>query len=352
MTEPRQEQSPATPSEHSHPEPDLTPHGPVGGLVVRGGIGGVLMGLANLVPGISGGTMLLASGVYEPFINAIAEASTLRFRLRSLVLLGSVVVAAALSIVLLAGPVKDLVVDQRWIMYSLFIGLTLGGVPLIWSMIGEAHREREAKVRASIFGAVLGIAAMALMVFLKTSGGGSTNFAMLLLAGLAGASAMILPGLSGGYLLLVLGQYVPILASIERVKDAIGARDFAAVLAEWVVVVPVGLGVVIGIAGVSNLVRFMLRRFEGFTLGVLMGLLLGSVLGLWPFQEGVQPVIGSIIKGEVVTDETLATIAQEDWPLSFFEPTAMQVVWSVLLIGAGLATTLGIATLGDRLKKD
>jgi putative membrane protein len=352
MSDPHEEQSPAPASEHAHPEPDLAPHGPLGGLVVRGGIGGVLMGLANLVPGISGGTMLLASGVYQPFINAIAEVSTLRLRPRSLVLLGSVVVAAGLSIVLLAGPVKDLVVHQRWIMYSLFIGLTLGGVPLIWSMIGEAHRDRQAKVPASVTGAMLGIGAMAAMVFFKTSGGGSTNFGLLLLAGLAGASAMILPGLSGGYLLLVLGQYVPILASIDRMKDAIGARDFGAALAEWVVVVPVGLGVVLGIAGVSNLLRFMLKRFEGFTLGVLMGLLLGSVLGLWPFQEGVQPVIGSVIKGEVVTEETIQTIAAEDWPLQIFAPTVMQVVWSVVLIGLGLATTLGIAVLGNRLKKD
>ena len=341
------------PGEAPHPtQPDLEPHGPVAGLAVRGGIGGVLMGLANLVPGISGGTMLLASGVYQPFINAIADVSTLRFRVRSLVLLGSVAIAAALSIVLLAGPVKDLVVDQRWIMYSLFIGLTLGGVPLIWSMIGEAHRDRQANVRASVAGGVIGIVAMAIMVLFKTGGGGSSNFALLMVAGLAGASAMILPGLSGGYLLLVLGQYVPILASIDRLKDAVGARDVGAIVAEWVVVVPVGLGVVIGIAGVSNLVRFMLKRFEGFTLGVLMGLLLGSVLGLWPFQQGVEPAIGSTLKGEVVTEQSLQTIAREDWPLAFFAPTVMQVVWAVVLVGIGLAITLGIAAVGNRLKQD
>ena len=237
-------------------------------------------------------------------------------------------------------------------MYSLFIGLTLGGVPLIWSMIGEAHRDRQANVRASVAGGVIGIAAMAIMVLFKTGGGDSSNFALLIVAGLAGASAMILPGLSGGYLLLVLGQYVPILASIDRLKDAVGARDVGAIGAEWVVVVPVGLGVVIGIAGVSNLVRFMLKRFEGFTLGVLMGLLLGSVLGLWPFQQGVQPAIGSTLKGEVVTEQSLQTIAREDWPLAFFAPTVMQVVWAVVLVGTGLAITLGIAAVGNRLKRD
>ncbi len=74
-----------------------------GTLVARGVMGGVMMGLANLVPGISGGTMLLASGVYPRFIQAIAELTTLKFRLRSLLVLGAVVVSAGLAILLLAG---------------------------------------------------------------------------------------------------------------------------------------------------------------------------------------------------------------------------------------------------------
>ena len=105
---------------------------------VRGGVGGVLMGLANLVPGISGGTMLLAVGIYPQFIRSIAEVSTFRFRLRSVLLLISVVAGAALAIIALADVAKSLVENHRWIMYSLFIGLTLGGVPLLWRMVRPA----------------------------------------------------------------------------------------------------------------------------------------------------------------------------------------------------------------------
>ena len=86
---------------------------------VRGGVGGVLMGLANLVPGISGGTMLLAVGIYPQFIRSIAEVSTFRFRLRSVLLLISVVAGAALAIIALADVAKSLVENHRWIMYSL-----------------------------------------------------------------------------------------------------------------------------------------------------------------------------------------------------------------------------------------
>ena len=108
---------------------------PLSRLLPRGLLGGTLMGLANLVPGISGGTMLLAAGVYPGFISAIAELTTLRFRRRSLILLGTVGAAALFAIVALAGPVKDFVVGYRWIAYSLFIGLTLGGVPVVWALV-------------------------------------------------------------------------------------------------------------------------------------------------------------------------------------------------------------------------
>ena len=78
------------------------------------------MGLANLVPGISGGTMLLITGVYPGFIGAIAEITTLRWRWSSVVLLGTIGGAAVLAILLLAGPTKTLVITHRWVMYSLF----------------------------------------------------------------------------------------------------------------------------------------------------------------------------------------------------------------------------------------
>src|SRR5690606_11896044 len=84
---------------------------------------------------ISGGTMLLAAGVYTRVINAIAELTTFTFKRQSLIILGTIVVAAAVAIVGLSGAIKNLVVDHRWIMYSLFIGLTLGGVPVVWKMI-------------------------------------------------------------------------------------------------------------------------------------------------------------------------------------------------------------------------
>lgn len=323
-------------------------------LAVRGTIGGLFMGLANLVPGISGGTMLLAVGIYPQFINGIAEVSTFTFRPKTLLTLGCIVGAAFVAVLGFAGLMSGLVVHQRWIMYSLFVGLTLGGVPLLWRMLRPADS-------VVVVMSIIGIAVMA-AIALISPGGGSTQgaegahlYVMYLLGGLAGASAMVLPGLSGGYLLLVLGQYVAILTGIAMFREGLGAGDIAVMMQAMHVLVPFGLGVAIGVVGVSNLVKILLQRFERPTLGLLLGLLLGAVIGLWPFQQGIAPAEGTrfrgdrvvIIDGQPAMQTTRRIIAMKDFDTAFFTPTWLQVFGAAGFIAIGLSISLGVAHLGS-----
>ncbi|MEP0775204.1 MAG: DUF368 domain-containing protein [Acidobacteriota bacterium] len=336
------------------PLPSLPPE-PTVPLLLRSTFGGVLMGLANLVPGISGGTMLLAVGIYPRFIAAIGEVTTLRFRRNSLLVLASVAGAAIVAIGALAGVVKDLVVDHRWVMYSLFIGLTLGGVPLVWRLIGAA------RTAGTWVGAAAGFAGMVAVGLAQARGADTASregFLFLLLAGVAGASAMILPGISGGYLLLLLGAYVPILAGIDAFVHALRAIDLDAALGVGVhVILPVGVGVALGIVAVSNLLRWALERFRQPTLGVLLGLLLGAVAGLWPFQHGVPPQPGARVKGQVVATDAAGRLVyeasgkpvkREDYPTAPFPPTPGQVALALALIVAGFGATLLVDRLGGR----
>ncbi len=322
-----------------------TDNTPLPALAARSLIGGILMGLANLVPGISGGTMLLASGVYPRFIKAIAELTTFRFKLPSMTVLICVVIAAFTAILLLAGTVKNLVVDHQWVMYSIFIGLTFGGIPIIWNMLKPAKK-------SAWTGALIGFIIMAAVALLQqskygTTSSGSTNIFMMFIAGVAGASAMILPGISGGYLLLVLGQYVPILSAVDAFKEALKAGEIAQVMSiGFSVVLPVGIGVVIGVVAISNLLRIMLKKYEKATLGFLLGLLLGAIIGLWPFQQGIKPAVGDTIKGQVLTATTLEELEVEDYPIDFFKPTTKQIGGSIGLIFIGLACTFAIAKIG------
>jgi len=303
------------------------------------------MGLANLVPGISGGTMLLAAGVYPAFISAIAELSTLRFRLRSLVLLGSVGASAACAILLLAGPTRSLVVEQRWVMYSLFIGLTLGGIPLVWRMARPA-------TPALWLGAAAGFAVMLLMAFGPERGGAASGMMWLrVVAGMAGAGAMILPGVSGGYLLLLLGQYLPILAAIDQLQQVLwglreGGLNWVLLSGALAVVVPVGIGVVCGVVGISNLLRYAMQRFPKATLGLLLGLLVGAVAGLWPFQHGVPPQVGERIRGQVLSQAMLADVDHDDWRMAPTAPSLRQAFTALALVLVGLGVTRAIDRLG------
>jgi len=314
-------------------------------LLVRYACGGVLMGLANLVPGISGGTMLLAAGVYRRFVDAVARITTFRWSVDSIITLAIIAAGAGAAIVLGAGLIRDLVHEHRWVMYSLFLGLTLGGVPLLWGLVRPI-------TPAAVGGFIGGLVVMVVLAMLQWSdvGGGAGaadagGWWLHLIAGLAAGSAMVLPGLSGSYVLLILGQYLVVLGAVEGMKEVV--RWGGDVSEPLSVIIPVGIGAVIGVVGVSNAVKWFLENAKKATLGVLLGLLIGAVLGLWPFMAPQQPEVGEVIRGRAVTAEMLDSgIKPEHWRTELFGPSAGQVASAVALILVGFACSVGIGLLG------
>ncbi len=231
-------------------------------------------------------------------------------------------------------------------MYSLFIGLTLGGLPILWKLASPIRRDVWG-------GVVLGAVLMGGLVYLQESGVGGAGLSGpfgLAAGGASAAGAMILPGVSGAFLLLLLGQYEPI---IDAIKDTVGAiknTDAQELARQMKVVIPVGIGVVVGVVGVSNLLRWLMHRFERPTLGVLMGLLIAAPAGLYPFRAGVEPQIGDVLGGAVVAEENLAEMRSvensKDWSQEAYTPSPTQIAGSLGLIIAGFGATLGIAMLG------
>ncbi len=238
--------------------------------------GGFLMGLANLVPGVSGGTMILAIGLYESFIRSIAELTTLRWSRSLFVFCGLLGAGLLVAVVGLAGPAVWLVQNVRWVMYSLFIGMTLGGAP-------ELLRLARPLTPKVYLACALGFLGMAWLTFGDAGANIEHNALSFALIGAAAASSMILPGVSGSYILLIFGFYDVVIGSMS----ASALLDDPAASLE--ILVPLGVGIAVGIALLSNLLKVLLARWSGPSHGALLGLLVGAVLGLYPFQDSVHP---------------------------------------------------------------
>ena len=237
------------------------------------------MGLANLVPGVSGGTMILVLGLYEEFIGAFSDLTRFRLSKRAIVVVGMMFGISALTILSLAEGIQFLMETFLPGMLALFIGMTLGGVPLIYKEMRPLR-----PMNASF--ALAGIVLMALIAFVFRPDSADPGWFLFFLGGVVGSSAMILPGISGSYMLLIMGLYLPIIGGISEFKEALKLREIAILMSVGTeIILPVGVGLVAGLIVLTNLLKYLLKSHHNRTLGFLMGLLLGSVLGLYPFKE-------------------------------------------------------------------
>lgn len=261
--------------------------------IVRSAVGGILMGLANLVPGVSGGTMILVVGLYNEFISSVADVTRLRFTRRNVMFLAIVGFAAAIAIIALAGTLGRTVILHRNAMYSLFIGLTLGGAPLLIRMLKRI-------TVSSVVGVAIGFGIMIAVAATKEEPPDEQSVKAAVAAGefvieadyprdaaagALGMSAMVLPGISGAYMLLILGRYEAILASIDAAKSyAMSLGRSGDPLIFLRVIIPTAIGAVVSLVFLTNLLKWMLHHREKVTLGWLLGILVGSVIGIWPFD--------------------------------------------------------------------
>jgi len=265
-------------------------------------IRGVLMGAANIVPGVSGGTLALVLGIYERLVHGIRQgsgalAALLRFRWydakrrlseidwRFLIVLGFGVVLAS---VLLAAVIERFLEDSPAETAALFFGLVLGSILIAWKLITSHDLLR--------YG-VMAIVAIVAFLLLGFSSGEIADPAiwMYFLAGAVSIIAMILPGVSGSFLLLMIGMYEAVLAVIND-----GDLMLLAVF---------GIGAVLGLAAFSTLLDRLLRDHHDTVIAGLVGLMAGSLRVLWPWPDGVDTAnLGSPPSGEWLGPLLLAVV--------------------------------------------
>ena len=248
---------------------------------------GFLMGAADVVPGVSGGTIALVLGIYERLVKSIRSGSSALGHIAkgdwsgAKRWLGAVewgfliplVIGMLLAVVSLAGVIENLLHDQPEEMAGLFVGLIAGSVVIAWRLVKDWSA-----VNLSILVAV----SMAVFVVLGLREGTSDETVGQLAdpalwvffgAGAIAICAMILPGVSGSFLLVVLGMYGPVL-------EAVNDRQISALI---VLIV----GMTIGLALFSQLLSWSLDHHHDAVMAALIGLMAGSVRVLWPWPDGL-----------------------------------------------------------------
>ena len=246
---------------------------------------GFLIGIANLIPGVSGGTFALILGIYERLLRDINEitfknlkALCVKGRIREafnnldgvfIITLGA---GAFLSIVSLAPVIDWCLKNQPAVTLSFFAGLIIPALAL------PLGRVKDRTFKNALF-ALPGMA-IVLFIYLWGPAGSQGDFSLItvFLSGALATSAMLLPGISGSFILLVMGIYGTV---IDHIKTFFSVFNFPS----FVFLSVFAIGCVFGIVAAARLIKYLFEKYKDRTLFFLVGLILGSLTVLWPFKD-------------------------------------------------------------------
>ena len=251
---------------------------------------GCAMGMAEVVPGVSGGTIAFITGIYERLMRCISNVDLDLFRLVAkgkfkeaaikldLVFLLSLGAGMVLGILIGITLISHLLITQPLLLWAFFFGLIAASCIYVFKQIDNWN------ITQAIF-ALVGTA-LAYYLTIANPGGGSDSLILIFLSGFIAISAMVLPGLSGSFILLLLGMYDKILPAVKNVLKAPNAND-AIIMLVFV------SGCTIGILSFARLMSYCFKTRKNLTLSILFGFMLGSLNKVWPWQEVLKTRINS-----------------------------------------------------------
>lgn len=261
---------------------------------------GMVIGIANIVPGVSGGTMMVSMGIYDKLIHCITHLFS-EFKKSVLFLLPiavGMVVAIAASSFGLAYLFDNYPIQTN----LLFVGLILGGLPAIWKKVkGNGVKAGHMIAGILFFALVVGLAAMGEMEGDAADlSFGVVNVLKLFAVGIIASATMVIPGVSGSMVLMLMGFYHPILNAIKDFFTALAAFDMKGILAGCGILIPFGIGVVAGVFGIAKLVEIIFEKFPLYAYWAIIGLIVSSPIAIWlmgtfPAFTVVNMVTGAIL---------------------------------------------------------
>lgn len=252
------------------------------------GAKGMAMGAADVIPGVSGGTIAFITGIYEELINSIKSVNASLFRtlfrdgfaaawkqLNGNFLL-AVLSGILISIFSLARLISWMLTNHQMLVWAFFFGLIVGSAIFVGKKIKQWN--------ALTFIMLLAGTVLAFFITIATPSTTPEGLWFIFISGAVAICAMILPGISGSFILLLMGKYEYILNAVKEFKV--------------MVLLVFGIGCVVGIVAFSNVIAWLFRKFHDATLALLTGFMIGSLNKLWPWKEVIEERLNS--HGELV----------------------------------------------------
>lgn len=243
-------------------------------------IRGIIIGIANIIPGVSGGTMVVSMGIYDKIIHCLTHIKS-EFK-ESIKFLFPIILGAGIGIIFLSFLIEFLFAKVPIQTNLFFIGLIAGGLPWILKNVNNKGFRVSYLICFVLFFAL--VIAMALM-----GGNERENVALalglkdcllLFLVGVLASATMVIPGVSGSMMLMLLGYYEPIISQINSFIRSIVAFNINSGFNSFMLLMPFGIGVIVGIVVIAKIIDIVFSKFEVHTYWAIIGLIFASTISI------------------------------------------------------------------------
>lgn len=308
---------------------------------------GLAMGAADVVPGVSGGTIAFISGIYQELIDSInnVNLSVLKTLKKDglkaawqqvnggflLALLSGIFI----SVLTFSKIITHLLEDHPILVWSFFFGLIIASIALIWK---ETSNWKVVDILALVIGIVLSY-----YITIARPVSSPDSYWYIFLSGFIAIIAMILPGISGAFILLLMGSYETVIGTINKFREGIVKFDMA-ILGDAMLKLSVfALGTIIGLKSFSKILHWMFEKHKNTTLALLIGFMAGSLNKVWPWKQVLETRINT--HGEVVPFIENSILPQN------FEGNP-QVMTAIILAIVGFFVIFGMEKMASKLGKN
>lgn len=239
-------------------------------------IKGLIIGIGNIIPGVSGGTIAISLGIYERLINIIANfRKNIKENILFLLPIG---VGILLGILIMSNLILQCLFNYPLPTNVFFIGLILGGIPMLIKEIKDSER-----TKFSLFVLLVIIGSLILLGFLKQTTTIITftkmlfiDYIKLFIVGIIGAGTTIIPGISGSFVLIVMGYYEPLLTVLTGLFNFYNL-GMSELLNNIFVLIPFGLGLVVGLVSLAKIINYFFSHYKVITYYAIIGFIIGSI---------------------------------------------------------------------------